>query len=480
MFVWSKKNSGRFVSLFMMALLFLSFIFLTSIAYMQGGGTSMWVAVTDERIVEGDPITVTIGLNNADDVFATEFIVEFDPAELQVVDVKPEQDGVQMKDGDCTRHDITVNLVDNEVGTARYSSMQLSQPGTNGNCVIAYIPFRVLGVLDENTTIDLNFEDTIVLGPAAEITTTPLSTEEVPLPTIVTATPTNTPGASPTLTPTPTNTPIPTNTPFNPGTPPTGVPLTQTVTPTPTNTAPAPTHTPSATHTPTVTSTPTQTPTPTPPPVLQVNPASLSFTATENGSNPANKSLMISNVGNNDALSWSAREDATWLSLDAVSGTTLAELAASVESSGLAIGQYNAEIFVSSDVGQMSEAISVTLSIVPEGESVLTLSQNNLGFQMVKGMQNQASQSFTVRNSGNNETLNWTASEEANWLTLDATSGTTEGTVNAQVDSSQLDIGTYHTQVTVTSSDADHNNTVTLNITLVVEPFRVYLPMTSR
>jgi len=518
MFALYKKKSSRFVSFFIALALFLLFMFLSSIAYMHGGGTSMWVAVTDQRVVEGDPITVTIGLNNPVDVFAAEFIVTFDPAELQVVDVKPDEEGIQIKDGDCTRNDITTNLVDNEVGSARYSSMQLSQPGTNTDCVIAQIPFLVLGVFDENTTIDLNFDDTIIIGPSEQITTTPLATEQVPLPTIVSPTPTNTPGATmtpsatpvpPTNTPVPpTNTPVPptatagsvNETPIPPSTPTftatatrpattstataTGTPATPTSTPSGTTPTSMPTRTPATpTSTPaTATSTPTQTQTPTPPPLLQVNPTSLSFTASEGGSNPEKQSVIISNVGNNDALNWDVHENADWLTLDATSGSTLtlAEVNAEVDISGLKEGDYHAELLFTSQTTAISATTGITLSIIPVDEPVLEVAPNLLSFQMTQGIQNQASQSFTIDNSGNNDTLNWTASENADWLTLEQTSGTTESTINALVDISQLEAGTHNSQIKITSPDTQHGSPFTIDVTVMVEPFRLYLPIMSR
>lgn len=103
-----------------------------------------------------------------------------------------------------------------------------------------------------------------------------------------------------------------------------------------------------------------------------------------------------------------------------------------------------------------------------------------MSFQMTQGIQHQASQSFTMRNIGTNDSLNWTASENADWLTLEETSGNTESTINALVDISQLEAGTYDTQITITSPDTPHGSPFTIDVTVIVEPFRVYLPIMSR
>ena len=61
-------------------------------------------------------------------------------------------------------------------------------------------------------------------------------------------------------------------------------------------------------------------------PVVSVNPAigasptSLSFTATQGGGNPATQTVSISNTGGG-TLSWTASDNAAWLTLSPASGT---------------------------------------------------------------------------------------------------------------------------------------------------------------
>ena len=59
---------------------------------------------------------------------------------------------------------------------------------------------------------------------------------------------------------------------------------------------------------------------PPPPPVLSVTPATLAFTATVGGTDPAAKTVAVSNTGTG-SMSWTASENATWLSVSPASGT---------------------------------------------------------------------------------------------------------------------------------------------------------------
>jgi len=102
-------------------------------------------------------------------------------------------------------------------------------------------------------------------------------------------------------------------------------------------------------------------------PVLQVSPASLSFSATQGGVNPAPQSLTIANVGGS-SLNWSATADASWLTLSLTQGTLAAsaqvEVKVSVNVTGLSVGTHPARITVTAPEASNSPAIvSVTLTV---------------------------------------------------------------------------------------------------------------------
>ena len=77
-------------------------------------------------------------------------------------------------------------------------------------------------------------------------------------------------------------------------------------------------------------------------PVLAVSPASLSFTATAGGANPAAQTINVSNTGGG-TLSYTASESASWLTVSPGSGTAPATLTAAVAIAGPRAGTYTTE-----------------------------------------------------------------------------------------------------------------------------------------
>jgi hypothetical protein len=99
------------------------------------------------------------------------------------------------------------------------------------------------------------------------------------------------------------------------------------------------------------------------PPALSVSPSSLSFTATAGGSNPAAKTLSVSNTGGG-TLSFTASDAATWAAVSPTSGTAPADVSVSVNIAGLSAGTYTTDVTVSSAGATGSPAtVPVTLTV---------------------------------------------------------------------------------------------------------------------
>jgi hypothetical protein len=98
-------------------------------------------------------------------------------------------------------------------------------------------------------------------------------------------------------------------------------------------------------------------------PVIGVNPASLSFSATVGGSNPPNQTVSITNTGAG-TLNWSASDNATWLSVSPASGTAPSTLTVSVNIAGLSAGTFNGSITITAAGATNSPVtIPVTLTV---------------------------------------------------------------------------------------------------------------------
>ncbi len=114
------------------------------------------------------------------------------------------------------------------------------------------------------------------------------------------------------------------------------------------------------------------------PPTIGVSPTSLSFTATAGGANPANQGVNISNTGGG-TLSWTASDNAPWLSTGPASGTAPSILTASINIAGLAAGTYNGAITISATGATNSPvSVPVTLTVNPAGGAELI---TNGGFE---------------------------------------------------------------------------------------------------
>ncbi|MEW6246117.1 MAG: choice-of-anchor D domain-containing protein [Nitrospirota bacterium] len=206
-------------------------------------------------------------------------------------------------------------------------------------------------------------------------------------------------------------------------------------------------------------------------PAIGYSPASLSFTATQGGANPSNQALSITNTGTG-TLSWTVSDNATWLTLSRASGTGNGSVTASVSVSGLAAGTYNAAITIAATgATNTPQTVPVTLTVSAAQTPTIGLSPTSLSFTAAQGAANPAAQTVNVTNPGSG-TLTWTASDNASWLTLNTTSGTTTtetDPITVSVNTSGLSAGTYNAVITITASGATNTpQTVPVTLTLNV------------
>lgn len=107
-----------------------------------------------------------------------------------------------------------------------------------------------------------------------------------------------------------------------------------------------------------------------------------------------------------------------------------------------------------------------------DGGPSITLSKNSLDFNAVYGGANPFDQSFQISNAGGG-ILDWSVSDNANWLTCSPTSGQGNAEITVAANSSGLPVGTHTATITVTSPNADNSPqdiSVTLNVTAVPDP----------
>ena len=101
-------------------------------------------------------------------------------------------------------------------------------------------------------------------------------------------------------------------------------------------------------------------------PLLTTTPASLSFTATAGGSNPASQSFQVTDAAATGSMQFTVADDAAWLSATPSSGTGDTQGTATINISGLAAGTYNSAIVVTApDSTIVTSSIPVTLVVSP-------------------------------------------------------------------------------------------------------------------
>jgi|GEM_PF-4120605 len=212
-------------------------------------------------------------------------------------------------------------------------------------------------------------------------------------------------------------------------------------------------------------------------PSLYVFPTSLDF-----GTSQTSLSLTIQNIGGG-TLSWSASESLTWLSLSKSSGSLGAgqqeTISVSVSRSGLSPGTYSGTISFTSNGGNQNVSVSMTVSSLPS----ISFTPNSFSFSGTAGGANPPSQTLQIRNSGGG-TLNWTVSDNATWLSLNPTSGSSTGEwdpVTVSVNTSGLSAGTYSATITISASGASNSPQyvpVTLQVSSISNP-SLYVSPTS-
>jgi len=200
----------------------------------------------------------------------------------------------------------------------------------------------------------------------------------------------------------------------------------------------------------------------------------LTFTAIEGGQNPSAQTLNITNIkrGQNGALDWKASKNVPWLTLSPTSGSVTTEanvLTIGVNTASLTANTYTGMVKLTiSGATNAVRNIKVTLTVAPPAP---TISKNptELTFIGTEGGVNPAGQTLNITNAGKG-TLNWTVSDDAAWLNLGTTSGTTTtetDKISVSVNTAGLTTNTYTATVSVKDSAAS-NSPQQIPVTLIV------------
>jgi hypothetical protein len=188
-------------------------------------------------------------------------------------------------------------------------------------------------------------------------------------------------------------------------------------------------------------------------PTLDVNPTSLDF-----GYLADALTLTVANIGGG-TLTWDLTESIPWLEVSSASGTNNEDITVTIDRTGLSDGVYSGTIEVTSNGGNESVVVSMT---VTSTDPVLVVTPPS--FTFVNG---QSDQTLFVKNEGINDLI-WSITSDQPWLTVSPASGTNNTQVTVHVDRTGLPDGDHYGNLTVTSNGGDATVPVTLLFTPVL------------
>jgi uncharacterized protein (TIGR03437 family) len=208
---------------------------------------------------------------------------------------------------------------------------------------------------------------------------------------------------------------------------------------------------------------------------MAVTPSSLSFTQTKGGPAPDSKTLTVA-TNNADILfnvSVTTAKGAGWLSATTsnatATGSAPATITVSVNGANLAPDTYQGAVTITSTTSTSNSPVTIPVTLEVKPGSI-TVTPASLSFAQVQGGPAPQSQSLAV--AGAPGALSYTVTTSvsggaANWLSVDAATGTTPGTVKVTANGAGLQPATYTGSVVITSTGAT-GSPVTVPVTLVV------------
>jgi hypothetical protein len=198
-------------------------------------------------------------------------------------------------------------------------------------------------------------------------------------------------------------------------------------------------------------------------PEIGFDPEDFSFSATEDGEDPLDRTLEIWN-SEDGTLDWSVESDEDWLSLHPTSGSSTGEtddVTVSVDVSGMNEGEYDATITIEAPYADNSpRTVDVSLEL---GEAVdeptIAYNPSDFSFAAEEGGGDPPDQMLEIWNSGTDE-ISWSVESDEDWLELDPAEGDSDGEhdgVTLSVDVSDLDAGDYEATITIDAPEADNS-----------------------
>lgn len=196
---------------------------------------------------------------------------------------------------------------------------------------------------------------------------------------------------------------------------------------------------------------------------VTVSPSTLAFTYVSAGVIPAAQNLSITSTGTNLSFAASA-SGGGWLQVSPQSGTIPGTLSVTVTPLSLAPGVYTGAVVI--QAAGVSQQVPVTLTVTSAQTPNLTLTVPSLTYNYTVGGPLPPAQFFTV-SSGPRQSFSATIASAA-WLSVTPDVGSTPATLGAAVNPAGLAPGTYLANITITTTGATGNASISLPVALII------------
>jgi len=201
------------------------------------------------------------------------------------------------------------------------------------------------------------------------------------------------------------------------------------------------------------------------PSTVAVSPSSLTFSYSIGGAIPPAQSLVFSGGSSSPSFTATASSAGNWLALG--SSISPGGVSVSVNPAALGAGVYSGTITVT-ESGGPPQNVPVTLIVSATQGIFVTPNQLAFVFNATSGLAPSRTQFLTITSADPNARFTAAASVSGSgpgWLSLDTFGSFPAGQIGVTVDPSNLQVGNYLGNITITGSSSSQSVPVTLSIT---------------
>jgi hypothetical protein len=188
-----------------------------------------------------------------------------------------------------------------------------------------------------------------------------------------------------------------------------------------------------------------------PRPLLSVAPTEVRDSARAGSHDVRTAEVAISNSGGG-TFTWSASERSSWIHLEPREGEAPGTLTISLDPEDLGPGVYEGDVTVVARDAADSQFTTIVVTFLVQRPG-LNVTPSAIEHSTNVNSNATFTETLQVSNSGTGE-LNWTATKQRPWVTLSATSGTGDASIQVTINSTGLAGGIYHDDIVITAPGA--------------------------